>query len=352
MTPEELWKAFDAIDEDTIQDALQPSEAAHRPGKRRLSALLTAAVITSTLVMTTFASEDGSLWFRNFFRQEASQELSDPQKAYIDEHTIQPQQSQTVNGYTLTLESAITDGNRTFLQCKLTAPEGVVLDADHYGDKHNVVFQSKDQDNDLMMGVYGWEKEDDDPTDNQVTMLFRIESHWADTNTVPFTDQTWEFLVYGLKGRYYEGEGMDITTRDVSLAEGLWAFDIRFPEDADREIQFVSEPVDCPAKVNVGIEWIDENTLMNVQEETTVQVTSLTLRSLSADFYYQYSEKDSVNADFEDFYVVMQDGSRVLMQLSAGMPNYNGYKFAAPLLLEEVDHILLPNGTKLVPQTE
>lgn len=350
MTPEELWMAFDAIEEDTIQDALQPVERTHRPGRRRLAALLTAAVIASTLIMTAFASEDGSLWFRNFFRQESSQELSDPQKAYIDENTIQPQQSQTVNGYTLTLESAITDGNRTFLQCRLTAPEGVVLDADHYGDKHSVVFQSKDQDNDLMMGGYGWEKEDDDPTDNQVTLLFRFECHWADTNTVPFTDQTWEFLVYGLEGTYYEGEGMDMTIRDVSLAEGLWAFDIRFPEGSDREIQFISEPVDCPAKVNMGITQTGENTFMFAQEETNVQVTSLTLRSLSADFYYQYSEKDSVNADFEEFYVVMKDGSQILMQQSAGMPNYNGYQFDAPIILEDVDHILLPNGTRLIPQ--
>lgn len=43
----------------------------------------------------------------------------------------------------------------------------------------------------------------------------------------------------------------------------------------------------------------------------------------------------------------MKDGSQMLMRESGGWPDNITFTFAAPIALEEVSHILLPNGTKI-----
>lgn len=350
MKPEELLTALNDLDDDLILS----KEADRTPKKfrgRRLTTVLIAAVIASTMVLTAFASSDGSLWFRNFFSQNTQQPLSGSQNAYIGSHTVQVTQSQTVNGYTITLESAISDGNRTFIQCKLTAPEGTVLDADHYGDLHDTVFVYQDPGNSVGISSYGWENLDDDPSDNTAILLFQHELSYSGSEISSFTEHPCQLLIYGLQGTYYEGEGMDMTIRKEPLTEGFWSFDIQFPEDSDREIELVSGYVECPCEVRTGMIQTEENTLMPILEPTYVQVTSFALRSLSADFHYTYTEQDSVNADFEPFFLVMNDGTEIQMQQGAGAPNYNGYKFDTPIILDEVSHIRLPNGTKLYPQT-
>ena len=347
MKPETLLTALNDVEDGLILD-VQPS--VRKPSRRpRFSMLLAAAFLLSTLALTALASEEGSLWFRNFFAQEAEQPLSQEQSGYIAAHTVPGTQSQTVNGYTIALDSAISDGNRTYLQCTLTAPEGTVLDADHYGDLHGTVFQFPDPGDSYGIHSFGWEVRDDDRADNTVTLLFTHESSYSGTETVSFTDNPCQLYIYGLAATYYEGEGMDMTTRKEPLTEGMWHFEINFPEDSDREIEFVHDYAECPCQVIVGHEQTGENTLMPILESTHVQVTSFTLRSLSADFHYQYKGKDSVNADFEPFFLVMKDGTQLEMQRNAAGPNYNSYKFETPVILENVSHILLPDGTKLYP---
>lgn len=346
MKPEDLLYAINDLDDDLIQGE-EATPAARKFRGRRLATLLIAAVVASTMILTAFASSDGSLWFQNFFSKNVQQPLSSSQNAYINTHTVQGNQSQTVNGYTITLESAISDGNRTFIQCKLTAPEGTVLDADKYGDIHDTVFVFQEPGNAPSIGSFGWENLDDDPSDNTAILLFHHEIAYSGSEASSFTDHPCQLLIYGLQGTYYEGEGIDMTIREEKLTEGFWSFDIVFPEDSDREIEFVTGYVECPCEVQMGMKRTGENSLMPILEPAYVQVTSLTLRALSADFHYKYAEKDQVNADFEDLYVVMNDGTKVRMQRGAGAPNYNGYKFDTPIILEDVDHILLPDGTKL-----
>ena len=351
MKPEDLLTALNDLDDDLILDK-ETNNAPRKFRGRRVITVLIAAVVASTMVLTTFASADGSLWFQNFFSQNVQQPLSNSQNAYINAHTVQEKQSQTVNGYNITLESAISDGNRTFIQCKLTAPEGIVLDADHYGDIHGTVFLFQDSGDALEMGSTVWENQDEDPLDNTATLLFTYENAYSGTERPSFANYPCQLLIYGLQGTYYEGEGIDMTIREEKLTEGFWSFDIQFPENSDREIEFINGYVECPCEVQLGLKPVSENQLMPVLEPTYVQVTSLTLRAPSADFHYKYAEKDQVNADFEDFYVVMEDGTKVQMQHSAGAPNYNSYKFNTPIILEEVSHILLPDGTKLYPQDQ
>lgn len=351
MKAEDLLTALNDLDPDILMDAQQAS-APRRPRRgRKLMTLVPAAVIASTMVLTAFASSDGSLWFRGFFSRNSQQPLSQDQNAYIATHTVQNTQSQTVNGYTITLNSAISDGKRTFLHCTLTAPEGTVLDADHYGDIHGTVFEFQEPGNSTFMGGYGWTNQDSDPADNIATLLFSYEASYTGLEDTSFTDNPCRLLIYGLQATYYEGEGMDMTQHVETLTEGMWSFDIQFPEDSGREIEFITGYTECPCEIQLGLEKTGENTLMPILESTNVQITSLTLRSLSADFHFKYAQRDQINADFDEMYIVMKDGTKIAMQQSSGAPNYIGFEFETPIILDNVDHILLPGSNKLpVPQ--
>ncbi len=347
MKAEDLLTSLNDLDPDILLDAQSTKERKKIIGSRKLMALLTAAVLASTFVLTAFATSDGSLWFQNFFSQKMEKPLSQEQSSYISSHTVQNPQSQTVNGYNITLLSAISDGNCTFVQCNLTAPEGAVLDADHYSDLHGTVFEFQDTGDSPSMSGYSWKNLDDDPSDNQAVLLFSFDHAYTGLEETSFTDQPCRLILNGLQASYYEWKDKELSIREEALAEGTWSFDIQFPENSDREIEFITGYTECPCNVQLGMEKTGENTMVPLLESTTVQVTSLTLRSLSADLHFQYGQKDSVNADFEEMYIVMKDGTKILMQQSSGAPNYIGFEFNTPIILDNVNYILLPDNLKL-----
>lgn len=338
MKAEDLLMGLNELEDDLILDVQTPvrKRTFHR---RKLTALLAAAVIVSMLAMTAFAASDASVWFRNFFTQKSGGALSDGQTSYLGDYTAQFQQSQSVNGYTITLNSAISDGRFVFIQCDLTAPEGTILDADHYGDLHDTMLWNTDGDS----FPCNWTIINEDPADNTATMLCSIELIWGQGNHFDFTKHDWQLFIYGLGATYYENQGtMDFTSRTEVLTEGAWKFDIQFPDGASRTVDLIHEPVACPSHINWGIQGLTQR---------EVRITAFTLRALSAELTFQFSKADSINGRFDDIYVIMKDGRSVLMQEYSNVPNQITYKFDAPIILEEVDHILLPNGTKLpMPQ--
>lgn len=338
MKSEDLLTGLTELDDDLILDAHTPL-ARHAFHKRRLMALLTAAVIASTLALTAFAASDASVWFRNFFAEKSGTTLSDGQMSYLGDYTAQFQQSQSINGYTITLHSAISDGRFVLIQCDLAAPEGTILDADHYGDRHGTILWNPDCDS----FPCNWTITDDDPADNTVTMLCSLDIIWCQGNHFDFTKHPWQLLIYGLGASYYENEGtVDFTSRTETLTEGAWSFDVRFPEGASRTAELIQDPMNCPGDVNYGIQGLAQREL---------QITSFTLRALSAELSFRFSKADTINGRFDDIYAVMTDGTKVLLREYSNVPNQITYKFDAPISLEEVDHILLPNGTKLpMPQ--
>lgn len=334
MKADDLLMALTELEDDLIWEASEPlyKTTSHR---RKLMALLTAAVIVSMLTMTVFASSDASAWFRNFFAKKSGGPLSDGQTSYLGDYTAQFQQSQSVGDYTITLHSAISDGRFVWIQCTLTAPEGTMLDADHYGDLHDTVLWNTGGDS----FPCNWTMEDEDSTDNTVTMLCSIDIIWGQGNHFDFTEHDWQLFIYGLGATYYENQGTkDFTSRTEVLTEGVWEFEVQFPEGASQTVELIQEPIACPSNINWGIQGL-------AQRE--VQITSFTLRALSAELSFHFSKQDSINGRFDDIYVVRKDGRKILMQEYSNVPNQITYKFDAPIILEDVDHILLPNGTQL-----
>lgn len=334
MTPEKLLEALTDIDEGAIEAARQ---AMPRKRARRAGAVLVAAAMLA-LAVSACAAVSGSEWFLDFFARRSQAELEQGQSAYIEANTQNIGKSLTRDGYTLTLESAFTDGTHAFINATLTAPKGVVLGADSYSAE--ILDFPTNEDGDAFSGGAGWEyTEDGDRTDNVAGMLFTMDvSAWCWDRISLAEKHTWTVTFGDLTANWRENwDTEQARVRRETVCEGPWKFTFTFSAVDDREIELVSEPVTC----------VTTNSPFAYGEYIDAQITSFRLRAMSARVQFRFAEFEERNGDFGNIYVVMKDGSRVLLERSSGGPNMNGYTFDAPIVLEDVDHVLLPNGVEL-----
>ena len=157
--------------------------------------------------------------------------------------------------------------------------------------------------------------------------------------SVPFASgTTWNLHLVNIISSYRDHEnGCTVLN---TLAEGEWLFPITFGEDNGdyREIELLSAPMTLKGSTGWRADGSD------VVESCTV--TSVKLRSQSISVTADVEE--NMYIDFFNFqrnvsYVVMKDGGQVKII---------GQKFDEPIDLNQVDYVLLPDGTKLtVPET-
>ena len=126
---------------------------------------------------------------------------------------------------------------------------------------------------------------------------------------------------------------------EVVLAEGVWEFRFQFMQPDVREIELIQAPV--AAKTAVGMDVHGEYVY------DTLNITSFVLRSLSATVC---TDDATYAPDFTaqgDLYVVMKDGSKILLDSESGSSGEQQLRSEVPILLEKVSHILLADGTRL-----
>ena len=121
------------------------------------------------------------------------------------------------------------------------------------------------------------------------------------------------------------------------MVEGEWLFPISFDAtNGDyREIELIQSPV---ATVAAGGTYMD-----GTDAEEPVNITSFRLRKFGAtiehdgESYYSFS---FING--KQMCAVMKDGTKIGLLMSGG-----DYVADSTIDLEQVDHVLLPDGTKL-----
>ncbi len=243
--------------------------------------------------------------------------------------------SQTQNGWTIEVKSKETDGVYAKIVLGITAPEGIDL------NEEGVQIRSGNQipwplnpitEIDESGGSLGWRDEDDgDGLSNTRDII--IEPHYTMKSGIPFgPDTVWELYIENLEGTYPNYETYQDEIRWT--AEGTWQFELTFEDGNFGELQFVEEPI----VVNAVHGWYANG------DDCFLDVTleSLILRSNSLEA--QFKEKGGeLNSQRENklTYVVMKDGQKIPM-LDLG-------EIEGGLDLQEVDHILLLDGTKLYP---
>lgn len=244
---------------------------------------------------------------------------------------------QTQNGYTMELKSVETDGNVAYITLGITAPENIVLMKPELGpyqlDSGNPWHERLSTDSRKAGGGSVKSKlvDDLDGKDNTCDMVISSEYSYSDGSKPFSADTEWYLYFEDLIRDYFD---KDNNYQKELLAEGIWGFDIGFENGAFRELELIHQPVST--KACVGFKASGEDVFEDVE------ITSFTLRSLSATIVGNRENVDFASDSKHQIFVVMQDSSRVELQPG------NGSILVAeqPIDLDQVDHVLLPDGTK------
>ena len=322
MNAMHLLEAMTNIDS-TIIDNAQPKK---KQGARTVTRILLVAALIAALTMTAFAANEAVNWFKEYFGR---WELSDNQIAFIDENTTDIHNSQTCNGYTITVESAFSDGTESMIKLKLIAPEHVKLDAVNFfpGNDDCLIPTGEEH---LTQWNGGWGYYVGDEHTNVADIVFKIHE--------PIGKRThWTLRIEDIYGTYEENIGEpDYRQWTELLVEGEWEFPILFSDEGFSEVELIEEPV--PGKVNIGL---------NKDSYHDVRITSFKLRAMSAEITYESVVPVHGAGDFDAIYVVMKDGSQIMLLPRGGTPTSSTYHFAVPVILSDADYVLLPDGTRL-----
>ena len=302
---------------------------------------------------------DGKTWADKLYLTDAQMEqIADainfginPRIATQEDVDNQPQASNsaTQDGYTVELKSVVTDGAVAHITLRITAPEGTIIsrttregheDEPYHIDTANLG-RLTPMDGKVGSGSAGMNpKEDGDGLDNTQDFVIEAEMSMLDGSKPFAIGSTWTIRLEDLIHTYYDTERY--TMVEELLAEGEWVFQFTIDESHgdQSEIEFVDEPVVTKAVVGFKADGTD------VYNDVTI--TSFSLHSMSATVLCEGRSAPDLTNNFDRaIYVVMKDGSKIQLYSSSGAVGVQHLTPEKTIDLEQVDHILLADGTKL-----
>ena len=303
---------------------------------------------------------DGKTWADKLYLTDAQMEqIADaidfginPRVATQEDVANQPQASNsaTQDGYTVELKSVVTDGNVAHITLRITAPEGTIISRTtregHENEPYHIDTANLDRLT-TMVGKVGSgsagmnPKEDGDGLDNTQDFVIEAEMSMLDGSKPFAIGSTWTIRLEDLIHTYYDTERY--TMVEELLAEGEWVFQFTIDEShGDQgEIEFVDEPVVTKAVVGFKADGTD------VYNDVTI--TSFSLHSMSATVLCEGRSAPDLTNNFDRaIYVVMKDGSKIQLYSSSCAVGVQHLTPEKTIDLEQVDHILLADGTTLV----
>ena len=400
MKEKRVFYALGYVKDQYIEEmyGVQKNVASKRPAKR-IWLMAAIVAIIALLVGCTIAYTNG--WFTDFFSSRSDEPLSDNQLEYIKDKEQIIQKTKVEAGWTVELKSAITDGDTGYILFGITAPEDIDLENNlghnivegdfitpgnysfnnHIKRRRTLILPSNGLTNVELN--YFWQDQpywvaDHDGLSNTLNYMIEIRCDKMFTNreclldspfgsdvtfNVRFIDFTYEYndpeIQKALDEKYagqdnylIGGEEMQGLHKSDVLVEGEWEFDINFGVDAIECIELISTPIMVEALVS---RKIDDGTIFYDTTDCLEQVklTSFRLTSFGATLLFE-EDKDMLGEfieyqnwyGYEDrhVYVIMKDGSQIALHTDG-----RGTVLSAdsPIVLEEVDHVLLSDGTKL-----
>lgn len=394
MKSENLLDAFTDISGSFITDARAETARPRRTG-RRFAVLIAAVIALMALAVTAFAAEEIAGWFRQYFAKQSGVPLTPEQIEFIEDNEQVIAETQVTNGWTVELKSAITDGKTGYVIFGITAPEEFTLGdfVDSPDDSRIIPGNTgmKAEGDELFTASvplfsieqnytwtlsYGFE-EDGDGKDNTIDYVFQfnIEKLYNDRDILldaPFGAEFYfcfDKFVRSYRDVEYEQELLNtkykgqtdymLEPEEVArihqvevLTDGLWEFTVSFADTGTETLELISEPIYTEALASVEIES-DALFTDRKNEIMDVKITSFKLTSLGATITCDF-EGNAVAALFEYqnlygyedrfIFVVMKDGTQIPLHTDGRSDNLTA---EAPIVLSEVDHVLLSDGTKL-----
>lgn len=227
---------------------------------------------------------------------------------------------QTQDGYTVELKSVISDGHMAWATIAAILPEGAV--------PNRISFDHTDLyiDGEAYYTNFGCR-----PMENSELLLTWYDPDFPEA----FTEGTQYSLV--LERMYPAIDPQD--NKYPWESNGTWKFDFTFDAESDyRKLEFISQPTE----------------ILSEDGESSLTVTSLSLHSRSA----AVQMAESISSPDPDLTVILKDGTSIPLNGYSGQALneedtacVTNLVASSPIPLDEVDHLLLIDGTKLYPQT-
>ena len=391
MTGQNLLIGLSYIDRKYIEESEQDfseKKAKHLSAKKLW---LIAAVIALALLLVgcTVAYVNG--WFQQIFSSRSETPLSSDQIQYIQNNEQIVGQSQTINDWTVELKSTICDGSTGYLVFQITAPNDVNLE--QYLNPPTV------DDKRLSMGNYSannkagysyaiasigtvdteqnyWYLDsgdwitDQDGQPNTVLFCMIIRCEKIDPSKPllledPFgKDVSFRIRLMGITLEYtnlelrieieekYAGQDYIVDGEEAAglfcsdiLTDEEWYFDVTFAPD-NQFVELITKPVSTQAKV---WRYADEKQWEVKDSLEEVQISSFRITPFGATVSY-IPKPDAVGISSklgeDGIYAIMKDGSRVKLDFTGNSDAV--LQAETPIVLSQLDYILLEDGTKLL----
>ena len=332
MTGKDLFIALGSISPKYYEEAENDAITSSQGHKSLRRPLLIAAVIAALLLLVGcgYVVLSETQWLQSFFSHQKGQPLSQGQSAYIEENTQVIGQSVTVNGYSVTVESAIAEERVACIRLRLEGSGITDIYSGSFqprpladGRGYESLFFEKGHTS-AEESPYGLGRWIFSPDRNGISILIQLDQS-ADPNAPSF--EAGVPYVLHLTDLYVNGFGQS----ERILTEGVWDFEIVFDHLSTDSAELINSPITV------------------THENISLRVTSLSLRTMGIDVRFDPGAYDYLGRNcFEDSWVVLKDGTRV----SAYPQFYNpsgsaGLSLDCPIDLAEVDHVELRDGTQL-----
>ena len=353
MKPEKLLDALNDIDSDLIAGAHAP-QTRSRP---RFTLLIAAVLVTAALTATAFASETISGWFEQYFERQNDVPLSSEQVQYIEANELVVGETKTKSGYDLELKSVLADSSTIYITLGITSPDVLPFDEDTQLTFDS--FDFYDQNRKTPQALSAQVLDDGDSSDYTTDLILEYTlGSWNESDQwtlhikelqlwihdVAYEQNLLDTKYAGQENFMLTDEESALAYRFETLAEGPWEFSIDLSTADSAELEMVTDPI--TAQSCCGFK--PDGTL--VYEEVTIN--SVIIRPLSATIQTEVTESRAA-PDFtptidEQIFVVMKDSSRIQLHPDWGMSGKQHFSTASPIVLTEVDHVLLADGTKIM----
>ena len=396
MKAMDLLVGFGSVKDSYVISAEEFRQGKQKAHMKRLSTRkmwLIAAVIALMLLLVGCAVAYANGWFQQVFSERSETPLSSEQIQYIQNNEQIVGQSQTKNDWTVDLKSTICDGRTGYLVFQITAPDG--MDLEQYLNPPTVDDKRLSMGNDsasrkaayslavASIGTVDSERNywyldsgdwiaDGDGQPNTVLFCMTIRCEKIDPNKPmlledPFgKDVSFRIRLMGITLEYknqelqreieekYAGQAYIVDGEEAAglfcsdiLTDEEWNFDITFDSD-NQFIELITKPVFAQAKV---WRYADEKQWDTVDSLEEVQISSFRVTPFGANISYvpkpdAIGISPRIGENVENaIYAVMKDGSHIQLNLTGN--NDTVLQAETPIVLSQLDYILLEDGTKL-----
>lgn len=321
--------------------------------KRMRPAVCVALIaLAAAMTVTVFASEEIAGWFKQYFIRNAERGLTAEQIEYLDENEQMIDENQKNNGYNLKLKSVLADRSTVYVTLGITAPSDVKME-----ESLNMWGSDIDFYDENRMPCASWTMDaydDMDGLDNTIDLMFQMNpGDWNSSNLWTlridrlgrlFYDEAYEKEL--LETKYADQENFMFTDEEAAqiyqqttIADGPWEFSFDLSKVEKEVIEFVTEPV--TVEIRSGIQE-DGTYLYEV-----VQITSAVISPLSVTIQTDSDYPPDFTSGDRRIYAVMDDGTRIALLSNWGVGGKQHFSAESPIVPENVDYLLLADGTKL-----